>query len=199
MGGGGSEANVSAASAAAASIVATAGGAPAPSAPAMSLVDWMGRTSLTATASTDCSTPTTVVSPSPPAPVSETFVTNWSGQKSCSPRCSSGTRFFAGTLRVVDPSCHRTSTNVCVPTIVAHGRMKASRVVSVPRRVPVSVIVPVRVVPALVTPGTPYHRLFLFTAPTAPTLSQTCAATSALSRARRWLSITVRWDKTWVS
>ena len=50
--------------------------------------------------------------------------TNCPGQKSCSPRCSCGTRSFAATRRVTLPSCQRTSTYVCVPTTVAAGRSR---------------------------------------------------------------------------
>ena len=49
-------------------------------------------------------------------------VTNCPGQKSCSPRCSCGTKSRAAIRRVVLPSCHSTSTYVRVPTTVAAGR-----------------------------------------------------------------------------
>ena len=48
-------------------------------------------------------------------------VTNCPGQKSCSPRCSCGTKSRAAIRRVVLPSCHSTSTYVRVPTTVAAG------------------------------------------------------------------------------
>ena len=58
---------------------------------------------------------------------SSRLATNCSGQKSCSPRCRMGTRSRERTRRVFVPSCQCTSTRVCVPTITAVGRIGGTR------------------------------------------------------------------------